>query len=136
MTPKQGAGRLKWNAGWFGVQVGSSCWLLIAGVGAAKQFPELAALMIGCFLVPNIFGTVLWLKRDRIEPYAAYQALLLVLLVATAAALLGADYLGVLGALDRRFQNPRDMYWILCLFPALMLALRYLNRRSSNDVSR
>ncbi len=136
MIPKQGTGRLQWSVGWFGAQVGSSCWLLIAGVGAAARYPQLSALMIGCFLIPNIFGTVLWFKRDRVDPYVAYQLLLLVLLVATAAALLGADYLGVLGALDRRFQNPRDMYWILCLFPALMLALRYLNRRRSNDVSR
>lgn len=131
MPPRAGTGRLRWNAGWFGAQLGSSCWLLIAGLGAAAQLPKLSVLMIGCFLIPNVFGTILWMKRASIDPYVAYQLLLAVLLVATAAALLGADYLGVLGALDRRFQNPRDMYWILCLFPVLMVALPYLNRRKS-----
>ena len=132
MGARPGAGRLKWNAGWFGVQLGASCWLLLAGVGAVERLPALSLLMIVCFLIPNVVGTILWLNRTRIDPYVGYQLLLLVLLVATATALAGADYLGVLGALDRRFQNPRNLYWILCLFPILMAVLYHVNRRKSD----
>ncbi|NIA67257.1 hypothetical protein HBA54_01475 [Pelagibius litoralis] len=129
MVAKSGTGNLQWNAGWFGAQVGSSCWLLFAGIGLASQSPNLSLLLIICFMIPNIVGTLLWMNRSHVSPGKAYQFLLFVLLISTAAAFVIADYLGMLATLDQSYQNPRDMYWILLLFPLLMALLFCLDKK-------
>ena len=133
MKPKEITKTFQWNTGgWFGAQIGSTFWLLLLGLGAVAQSFNMFALLIICFLIPNLIGTGLWMNRARIAPYTAIQILLFVLCAATSLALLGADYLGYLYILDQRIQNPRNMYWILMIFPTLMIILNYINRKRSN----
>ena len=47
MQCKRGTGRFQWNTGgWFGAQVGSTCWLFFAAISFLSQTPRLAALLL------------------------------------------------------------------------------------------
>lgn len=129
MQCKRGAGRFQWNGGgWFGGQVGSTCWLLLAGVAFFGQAPALAALLFGCFALANLVGTIIWRNRDKIDPYRGIQALIGVLFVFAAIALVCMDYYGLLAGLDDRFENARVWYLVLLMYPGLMTMFHFQNR--------
>jgi hypothetical protein len=81
MAAKQamlGPGIYQWNTGgWFGAQIGSTAWMLLAAVGVAPWSVETATVAMLCFAVPNLLGARLWQRRDRIAPGAAIELLLL-----------------------------------------------------------
>jgi hypothetical protein len=82
-APIIGPGQFQWNAGgWFGSQLGGTAWLLVGAVGIATQEPQVAAWWACCFVLANAVGTGLWLRRDRVWPYPAIQALLATVVVA------------------------------------------------------
>ncbi len=69
--------RLEWNlGGWFGGQLGGTLWILVAAVLSAVRDLETGALVLVTFLIPNIIGTILWRRRDRLSCYIAIQMLL------------------------------------------------------------
>lgn len=71
---------LQWNAGgWFGGQLGGTCWMLVAAVLVAIKDLPAGAIVFVLFLVPNLLGTYLWSQRARIQIYPAMQILLLVI---------------------------------------------------------
>ena len=132
MQCKRGTGTIQWNAGsWFGPQVGGTFWLLGSAFLLLGQTPQLAAVLFGCFVLPNLVGTIIWMNRDKLDPYRALQALILALFVFTTIALVSADWFGVLGELDQRFKNPRQMYFVLLMYPTLMTILHFRNRATS-----
>jgi hypothetical protein len=90
-------------------------------------------LLLVYFAAANLVGTAMWAKRDRLDPYQAIQILLVVVFVFTAAALAAADCLGLLGRLDERVKNPRFLYLLLLLFPALMIMFHFTNRPGASQ---
>jgi len=69
--------KLDWNLGsWFGAQLGSTAWILIASVLTAARDFRTGALVFAVFLVPNIAGTVMWRRRERLSCSIAIQVLL------------------------------------------------------------
>jgi hypothetical protein len=75
--PMRGPGHFQWNAGgWFGSQFGGAAWMLVGAAVIAAQAPWVAAWWACCFALANAVGTGLWLRRDRVRPYPATQALL------------------------------------------------------------
>jgi hypothetical protein len=80
--PVKGAGCFQWSAGgWFGSQLGSTCWMLVGGVWLAVLAPLIGVIWLVCFAVANAVGTALWLRRDRLRPYPAIQILFLVIAI-------------------------------------------------------
>jgi hypothetical protein len=81
MAAKQamlGLGIFQWNTGgWFGTQIGSTAWMLLAAAGVAPWSIEMAAVGLLCFAGPNSLGAWLWQRRDRIAPGPAIELLLL-----------------------------------------------------------
>ena len=131
---KRGTGRFQWSTGgWFGAQVGSTCWLFVAAISFLSQTPRLAALLLGCFASANLVGTIMWMNRGKVDPYRASQALLLVIFAFTTIAMVSADWLGFLGALDQRVEIPRLLYLVLLIFPALMTMFHFQNRMKSRE---
>lgn len=59
----------QWNAGWFGLQLGGTLWLLIMALVLVGR-SSTAATVFGCFLIPNLFGTWLWFSRVRLSVIA------------------------------------------------------------------
>jgi hypothetical protein len=137
MECRRGTGRFQWSTGgWFGAQVGSTCWMLACGLWFLGESRLFGALLLGCFAVANLVGTGIWAKRDKVDPYQAIQILLAVVLVFTTAAMVSADRLGLLGKLDQRVKNPRLLYLLLLLFPALMIMFRFQNRPKSPETGK
>ncbi len=129
MKPMTGKGQFQWNSGgWFGAQLGSTCWLLIFVVmlavwGAVWQ----AAVMGVLFLAPNIAGLAMWLRRDRLQPYTAIQ---LLLASVTMAAFGAMAFMKV--AVPAKMQQPgvsmNSSYLSLLIFPGLMLMFHFIEK--------
>ena len=129
MQCKRGTGGFQWNTGaWFGTQVGGTCWLFFGTILFLSQTLLLAALWLGCFVMPNFVGTIIWMNRGRVDPYRALQALILVLSAFTTVALVSTDWLGFLSELDQRVKNPRRLYLLLLMYPAVMALFHFQNR--------
>ncbi len=137
MKPKQGTGRFQWNAGaWFGSQVGSTLWLFAASCQTFQKSVAAATWLIFCAAAPNIVGSILWMKRDRLAPYPAIQFLIATVGVFTLLALLEADRFRVLPIIDTHWTTtPRQAYRLMCLFPILMAFFAFQNktRRANPD---
>jgi hypothetical protein len=92
--PMKGPGCFQWSTGgWFGSQVGSTCWMVVGGVPLAFHAPLIGVTFLICFAVANAIGTWLWLRRDRLRPYSAIQMLLLVIAICGLVALVTFDVL-------------------------------------------
>ena len=90
-----GRGRFQWNiGGWFGSQLGGTVWMLVGAAVLASQAPWIAAWWVACFLAASAVGIGLWLRRDRIRPYPALQALLATCGLAGLLAIVGLHLFG------------------------------------------
>ncbi|HKE01089.1 MAG TPA: hypothetical protein VKE69_08775 [Planctomycetota bacterium] len=85
-----------WNAGgWFGAQIGSTFWIGFAAVLVALRSPAAAIVPAIAFLGANAIGLRIWRSRSRLRPIAGMGILLLVVAVASAAAILAIDRAGL-----------------------------------------
>jgi hypothetical protein len=92
--PMKGPGCFQWSTGgWFGSQIGSTCWMLVGGVPLLFYAPMIGITFVICFGVANAIGTSLWLRRDRLRPYPALQVLLSVIAISGLVALVTFDVL-------------------------------------------
>lgn len=70
--------------GWFGSVVGGSAWLIpIATILAFNGQPTLALVPLGCCLLMNFVGCVLWDRRDRVRPFHAWIGILTLFSITT-----------------------------------------------------
>ena len=68
---------MQWNAGgWFGGQLGSTVWILVAATLTTFQDIRTGLILFAIFAVPNIVGLALWNRRDSLSCYAATQLLI------------------------------------------------------------
>src|SRR5579883_2046500 len=75
-----GPGNFQWNTGaWFGAQLGSTAWMLLAAAWVAPLAPAVVAVGLLCFAVANALGAWLWRLRDRLASYPAFLMLTLVI---------------------------------------------------------
>ncbi len=128
-TPVQGTGAMQWNAGgWFGGQIGGSCWLLVAAVLYAVMGLYTVALAVGgCFLAANIVGTMLWRRRFRMAPYPAMQLLVLVLFLAALGAMSTIAATGTAGRIDG-MDTMGNLFAPLLVFPGIALLFHFIQR--------
>src|SRR5262245_14949471 len=133
---RRGGGNMQWNdGGWFGGQFGSTPWLLLGGLIFVAAEPWLTLVWLGCFAAVNAVGCLLWVRRDRITPLAAYQILLTCVGVAGLVALAAADAAGRLPHLTFAApgSDPRLAYLALLVVPALMALMFLLDRSGRGD---
>ena len=121
-VPRQGSGRLQWNAeGWFGSLLGGTLWMLLAAGADFARWREVPWVLCAAFAFAVGLGVWLWKRRDRITPYAGIQILLAGLTVSATAALL---YL-------RSSWGPEGQSLLyLGIFPAMMVFFHYLESRA------
>lgn len=134
MQPKFGTGIFQWyNEGWFGGQIGSTCWLLFIAFRLENKLASI--ILIACFTLSNLIGTFLWKNRDKIDPYKAMQILLANIFLFTAIAMISMDCIGILKDLDQRVNNPRSLYLLLLMFPALAVLFHFRNKRRQSEIN-
>jgi hypothetical protein len=69
--------QMQWNlGGWLGAQLGSTVWILVAGILSLWADITTAVVAIGLFVLANVIGMVIWRRRDRLSAYAGIQILL------------------------------------------------------------
>jgi hypothetical protein len=122
--PSDSSESFRWKAGvWFGPQLGGTLWLLLLGLVLLPKDALAAAVVLACFAGANIVGLSLWCRRRGSSAYPAIQWMI---------AACGAASLIALAFLDTRPDSiefaPAIPYWVLLIFPGVMLML-WLQRR-------
>lgn len=117
-----GPGRFQWNTGgWFGTQLGSTVWLILAAAIQLPGYPEARVVALSCFLVPNIFGLMLFLNRNRVAPYPAIQWLIGVIGVVSVGFLVYLNRSGLVQEIDSRLGYGQWGFYLMpVLFGGLM----------------
>ncbi len=130
--------KLEWNlGGWFGGQLGGTLWILIAAVLSATRDLETGALVFLTFLIPNIFGTILWHRRDRLSCYVAIQMLLPLIGICSFLAVYILDRSNQWLAIQSGGQVSATFTYglILLVIPLLFLIFYFRFGRHSNEPS-
>jgi drug/metabolite transporter (DMT)-like permease len=117
---------LQWNAGgWFGGQLGGTLWLLLLGILLFPKDSVAAAVVLCCFAGANLVGLLLWRRRRTGAAYPATQIMI---------AACGVASLAALAFLDSRPSSPDFApsvpYWVLLVFPAVMLMFHLQQRQA------
>jgi len=120
----------KWNAGWFGMQIGCSAWMLGLIFIAPSPLSLISASAVFSFLIINIVGTYMWMRSDKIDINTATNILIGIAALGSFSMLVIMDLSGVLHKWEPRFSNPRHAYWLMLMFPILIMLLR---GRSNNS---
>lgn len=129
-----GPGNVQCNTGaWFGAQLGSTAWMLLAAAWMAPLAPAVAAVGLLCFILPNALGTWLWRRRDRMAPHPAFLLLMLLISGSGLLLLLTFDWFWPAAV-------PRESLWsgyvILLVVPVVMAGWYFLERGTPKERQR
>ena len=91
----------------------------------------LGLILVGCFVLINLLGTMLWNRRDFIAPYTAVQCLILLNGVFAFFTIILIDHYGSIVDIDPRYMNmPSWVYGMLLMFPGMMLMFHLMERQA------
>lgn len=123
---------LQWDFGaWFGSQIGSSLWMLLAGLILLGRAPLAAGVVLVLFALVNAVGATLWSRRERLRAHPAMQVQLWVSGLGSIGSLFA---LGRLGGFE---QLPgagpvSDVKWSLFVLAlTIVLSLLYWRRNAA-----
>jgi len=69
--------QMQWNlGGWLGAQVGSTIWILVAGILSLWVDVNTGLLVIALFMIANLAGMAIWRRREALSAYTGIQILL------------------------------------------------------------
>ena len=95
-----------------------------------KHF-EAGVVTLSCFLVPNIFGLILSLNRNRVAPYPAIQWLIGVIGVVSIIFLVYLNRSGLVQEIDPRLSYGQWGFYLLpVLFGGLMASFHFMERNA------
>ena len=125
---------LVWNAGgWFGAQLGGSCWIAICAGLLGGHDAAVAMAVLAVFATANVGGAAMWLARQRLPAYRAMQALMVLLGAAGVLAVLVIERSGLWFVVQGRggTVSAGQMYLLIPVVTlALMVLFRLLQRRA------
>jgi len=125
--------RLNWNAGgWFGAQIGGTCWIVICAALLIAHDLGLAKILFAMFMVTNLVGWSMWFFRSRITAYRAMQILLIITGVVGLAATFAIDRSGLWHVVQGfgGTVSVSQMYLLIPVMIAALLALFWSRNRS------
>ena len=130
---------LSWNAGgWFGAQIGSTCWIAISAAILVTHDLMVAGVVFALFLAANFIGLLLWRLRDHVSAYVGIQALLIMIGIVSLIAVFVIDHSGYWQAIEGvgGKVSARQMYMLIPAMIFGLLALFWsLNRSRSGGGS-
>ena len=110
----------RWNAGWFGMQLGCSAWMLGLMYIAPSVLSLVSASGIVSFVIINLIGTYMWTRSDKLDLDVAFDIFVGIAALGTFLLLVIMDVSGVLHQWEPRFANPRYAYLLMLIFPWLL----------------
>jgi len=127
-----GPGRFQWNTGgWFGAQLGSTVWLILAATIQLPGYPKATVVALACFLVPNVFGLILFLNRHRVAPYPAIQWLICAIGVASIIFVVYLNRSDLVREIDPRLGYGQWGFYLLpALFGGVMALFHAMERNT------
>lgn len=107
------------TSGWFGGLIGGSLWMMVAAILLIVNQSLLAAgLILSCFIVSNVGGTLIWQARSRYSYPAALKLLCCVLGCTTLVSFLTIEF-SASHAAKYSLQWSPAVWLILLIFPVL-----------------
>ena len=123
----------QWNAGWFGAQIGGSCWMIGTVFMGAPTFSLSALSGPIIFVLVNTIGLLFWFNRRRLDSYISLQILTAVLCLASFSLLAIEHRTGYLAKWDPRMTEPWRAYLLLLIFPGMSAMLHLQTRCRRTD---
>ena len=128
-----------WNAGgWFGAQIGSTCWIAICAALLVPHDLAIASAAFGLFVAANLVGTALWRARDRVSAYSGMNILLIVIGATSLAAVFVIDSAGlwhVVEGVGGKVSAGQMYILIVALILGLQVLFWSINRSRSENGS-
>lgn len=122
-----------WNGGWFGIQFGGTCWMLIEGLLILRRdLLSGLACLLGC-LVLNAIGLFVWSRRSRWRPYPAIQVYLAIMSVIVTIVVLIVKARGADDAMSGAVWTHLP-YWALAVTPAAMVLVAVIKRGTTRQL--
>lgn len=120
----------QWDfGGWFGSQLGSTLWMLLAGSILLARVPLAASVVIGIFLLVNALEFSLWQARARLSAHRGVQAQLWISGLGSIACLFALGRLGGFEALPGG-GPASDVKWSLAVLAfTVLLSLVFWRRQ-------
>ena len=125
-----------WNAGgWFGAQIGSTCWIAICAGQLGPHDFATALAVFGLFLSANFIGTALWRLRNRISAYSGMNILLMVIGATSFGTVFLIDSAGLWQVVEGvgGKVSPGQMYIVIVALILGLYALFWSINRSRSD---
>lgn len=119
--------QMQWNlGGWLGAQLGSTVWILVAGVLSLWVDVKTALVVMALFTVANVIGIAIWRHRDELSAYAGIQTLLPVVAVVGLATVYVLDRAGIYEAIQvGGTVSARSTYAVIILVVAALMFMFY-----------
>jgi hypothetical protein len=126
---KVGYEAFRWNAAaWFGGGIGASVWMLLTGVlSIAANNATVGYISLACFLTISSVTLTLWICRQKVNAFLAYQILFGILGILVAVMLATIQF-GANQELQTKLSWSPWAWALLAIFPALILQFTYIRR--------
>lgn len=119
--------QMQWNlGGWLGAQLGSTIWILVAGMVSLWSDVRTALVVIALFVLANLCGMVIWRRRQMLSAYAGVQILLPIVGVIGLAAVYALERSGIYESIQvGGTVSARSTYGIIILVVAALMLMFY-----------
>ncbi len=119
--------QMQWNlGGWLGAQVGSTIWILVAGILSLWVDVNTALLVIALFIIANLAGMAIWRRREALSAYTGIQILLPIVGVVGLAAVYTLDRSSIYESIQvGGTVSAQSSYGLIVLVVAALMVLFY-----------
>ncbi len=119
--------QMQWNlGGWLGAQVGSTIWILVAGILSLWVDVNTGLLVIALFMIANLAGMAIWRRREALSAYTGIQILLPIVGVVGLAAVYTLDRSSIYESIQvGGTVSAQSSYGLIVLVVAALMVLFY-----------
>ncbi len=127
--------QMRWNpGGWFGAQLGSTVWILVAGILSLWVDVTTAMAVIALFVLANVIGMAIWRRREKLSAYAGIQILLPIVGVVGLAAVYVLERSGIFESIQvGGTVSARSTYGLIILVVAALMLMFYFQFGRKGD---
>lgn len=119
--------QMQWNlGGWLGAQLGSTIWILVAGILSLWINVRTAIVVIALFVIANVIGMAIWQSREKLSAYAGIQILLPIVGIVGSATVYVLERSSIFESIQvGGMVSARSTYGIIILVVAALMVVFY-----------